>query len=77
MEPIIALWIVCGIAACFVAHNHGASAVLWLFVGFVFGPIGFLMSFASESARKCPFCWSAVYKEASRCARCQANIGKP
>ena len=70
MELTIIFWIMCAIAAAFVAHNRGARGLVWFFLGILFGPIGMIMAFASESERKCPHCRSAVYEEATRCHAC-------
>ena len=74
MEVAILVWIVCGVAAAFVAENRGASGLLWFFLSVVFGPLGLIRSFASGSDRVCPECRKRVHREATRCPYCQSDI---
>jgi predicted amidophosphoribosyltransferase len=74
MEILILFWIVCGIAAAFVASSRGANGCLWAFLGFLLGPIGLLMAFASQSDRKCPHCQSGIHADATRCPKCQVPL---
>lgn len=74
MEILIFFWIVCGIAAAFVASSRGADGCLWCFLGTLLGPIGLLMSFASESKDKCPHCRSGIDPAATRCPKCQGTL---
>src|SRR5579872_6914884 len=76
MELVLLFWIICGIGAAYVASSRGASGCLWAFIGFLLGPIGLLMAFASDSGRKCPHCQSGIHKDATRCPKCQAEFGK-
>jgi hypothetical protein len=77
MEFLILFWIVCGIGAAFVASNRGASGCLWAFLGFLLGPIGFLMAVANQSDTKCPRCQRGIPKAATRCPECQADLRPP
>ncbi len=73
-ELLILFWIICGIAAAFVATSRGASGCLWAFLGFLLGPIGLLMAFASESGRKCVYCLKGIHENARRCPHCHADF---
>lgn len=75
MELVILFgWIVCGAFAAYIAAQRGASGCLWLFLGFVFGPFALAASFVASSGRVCPRCKSSVHPEATRCAKCQADL---
>ena len=74
MELVILFWIICGIAAAFVASSRGANGCMWALIGVLLGPIGLLMAFASESENKCPKCKSGVRPDATRCPKCQADL---
>jgi hypothetical protein len=74
MEIFVLFWIACAIAAAFVASSRGANGCLWAFLGFLLGPIGLLMSFASQSKDKCPNCHSGIDPAATRCPKCQGTL---
>ena len=74
MGIVILVWIVCGVAAAFVAENRGASGFLWFILGVVLGPLGLIFSFASGSDRVCPACRKRVHPKATRCPYCQSDI---
>jgi len=42
MEIFLLVWIVCGFGAMAIASNKGRSGCGWLFLGFLFGPLGLL-----------------------------------
>jgi len=82
------LWAMCGIGAAIVAVNKGRSGIGWFFLGFILGPIGFILSLVvakdsvvieenainSGDARKCPFCAELIKTEATFCRFCQKDI---
>lgn len=74
MEILFGFWIVCGIGAAFVASSRGASGCLWMFLGFLLGPIGLAMAFAAESKYKCPRCQSNIKEGTTRCPHCQVEL---
>jgi predicted amidophosphoribosyltransferase len=74
MGPLVLFWLLCGIAASFIASSRGANGCLWAFLSFLLGPIGLLMAFASQSAWRCPYCQSGVHKDATVCQRCGREI---
>jgi len=72
---IAILWVVCGIAASFVASGRGANGCLWFGLGILLGPIGLAISFGAGSAQKnCPYCRSRIHEQATRCPKCQADL---
>ncbi len=52
MVGAIFLWVMCGIGAAIVASNKGRSVFGWFLLGFLLGPIGFILSLvvANEKA---------------------------
>jgi hypothetical protein len=60
--------VICGIAAAFIADQRGGSGPGWFFLGFFFGPIGFIMSFAEGS--RCSECRSSISNAAVVCRFC-------
>lgn len=74
MEPLIVIGLICGGISAAVASSRGASAGLWFVLGFLFGPLGLLLSFLSGSGRNCPFCRKAVHREATKCPYCQSVV---
>lgn len=78
-DLIILFWLLCGIAAAFIASKRGANGCLWFGLGILFGPFGLAMSFAAGSKYKCRYCLSPVDGRATKCPRCQSAIepGEP
>ncbi len=75
MEIAILIWIVCGIAAAFVASNRGASGCLWFGLGVLFGPFGLAFSFAAGgNLWPCPVCRKKILEGALRCPYCQTDL---
>ena len=74
MAIAILLWVVCGIAAAFVASSRGASGCLWFGLGVLLGPLGLALSFAALDQKKCPYCQSGINSQATRCPRCHATL---
>jgi hypothetical protein len=74
VEIAVLLWVVCGIAAAFIASGRGANGCLWFGLGVLLGPIGLAMSFAAGSGNKCPHCQRDIHPEATRCPHCQATL---
>src|ERR1700722_12861868 len=74
MEFAILIWILCGIAAAFIASSRRANGCLWFGLGILFGPFGLAFSFASGSGRKCPACQKHIHEKATRCSHCQADL---
>ncbi len=75
MEIALLLWVVCGIAATFIAQSRGANGCLWFGLGVLLGPLGLALSFAAGSTTECPHCRSTIRGDASRCPKCQAELG--
>lgn len=76
VEIAILIWLACGVVAAMIAQSRGGSGCLWFGLGVLFGPFGLLFSFASGSDRKCPHCQSRIHLQATRCPKCQAELGK-
>src|ERR1019366_229146 len=74
MEVVILVWIVCGVAASFIASNKGANGCLWFGLGILFGPFGLAFSFTAGSDRQCPACRKNIHEKATRCPHCQADL---
>lgn len=78
----------CGIGAAIVASNKGRSGFGWLLIGFLLGPIGFILSLVvskntavleesavlSGESRKCPYCAELVKTEAKICKHCGKDL---
>lgn len=71
---IIAIWLLFGVGASYVASNRGANGALWFFLGMLFGPLGLAMAFASGSSRRCPFCCERIHPNATKCPKCQSAL---
>ena len=88
MTYAIVIWVLCGIASAIVAANKGRSAFGWFLLGFLLGPIGFILSLImgknvaviEENAirggeyKKCPFCAEVVKVEATICKHCGKEL---
>jgi predicted amidophosphoribosyltransferase len=74
---LVFLWLLCGAAAFDIARKRGASvptALFWLVMGLLFGPIGTLLSLTASSAYECPYCKRGVHKGTTRCPHCQGVL---
>jgi predicted amidophosphoribosyltransferase len=76
MELVILIWIVCGLGAAVVASNRGADGCLWFVLGVLFGPFGLLFAFTAGQTKTCPPCQSQIPAKATRCPKCQAELGQ-
>ena len=74
MEIAILIWLVCGIAAAFVAQNRGASGCLWFGLGVLFGPFGLAFAFIAGADRSCPSCRKPIHPDATKCPYCQTDV---
>lgn len=63
------IWCSFGIGGAIVASNRGGNGFVYFILGFIFGPIGFLLAFTEGV--KCPYCQSKINKKALVCPRCQ------
>lgn len=78
MILLVFLWLLCGAAAFDIARKRGASvptALAWLVMGLLLGPIGTLLSLTASSAYECPYCKRGVLKGTTRCPHCQGVLG--
>jgi hypothetical protein len=74
MAVVVLLWVVCGIAAAFIALGRGANGLLWFVLGVLLGPIGLALSFRAGETTNCPHCRSEIPAQASRCPKCQSDL---
>lgn len=77
MILVVFLWLLCGAAAFDIARKRGASvptALSWMVMGLLFGPIGILLSLTASSAYECPYCKRGVRKGTTRCPHCQGVL---
>lgn len=75
MLELLAIWILCGVAAGMVAESRGADyGRLWFFVGVILGPLGVALAFLAGSPKICPYCKKRIHPEANKCAFCQTNL---
>lgn len=88
---LVLAWIICGIAAAYVAGQKNKSAGLWLLLGIVLGPIALLMvgfapaapamnaghsqTMPSSHVRTCPYCAEEIKWEAIVCKHCGRELG--
>ena len=70
MDTAILVWLVCGVAAAFIAENRGSNGLLW----FLLGPLGLICSFTSGSDRVCRACRKRVHPKAIRCPYCRSDL---
>lgn len=73
MEAYLILWGICGVLGGIVGsakHSAGAGFLL----GFLFGPVGVLITLALDGRPKCHACKSRIDPEASVCPQCGASL---
>lgn len=74
---VVFFWILCGIVAGIIGSNKGEGCFAF-FVGVLFGPFGILFAILSKGDRRqCPHCKEYIHKDATRCPRCQSDLGTP
>jgi hypothetical protein len=61
MEAALTLWIVCGLAAGWVAQTRGASIARWFLAGVILGPLGIVWAFIWAGRTAPPWLWRAGY----------------
>jgi hypothetical protein len=71
MEYIF-IWLLFGVMSAVVASNRGGSGCMWMFWGFIGGPIAFALAFAV--GKQCPKCAAKVSQEAKVCQHCGTNL---
>ena len=70
-------WVLCGVIAGVVGQGKGQGCA-GLLAGFLFGPLGIvLMLFTSGDRKRCVACKELVHKGATRCPKCQTELGAP
>ena len=74
MNTAILVWVVCGVAAAFLAESRGANGFPWFLLGILFGPFGLALSFISGSDRVCLACRKRVHPKATLCPYCRSAI---
>ena len=88
MTFAVFIWFMCGIGSAIVAVNKGRSGFGWFLLGFLFSPIGFILSLVvgknvavleanailSGELRKCPYCAELVKVEAKICKHCGKEL---
>jgi hypothetical protein len=63
----------CGIFTAIVASNRGGSGPAWFVLGFLFGPIGFVLAFFNKLP-PCPYCQKSIPRGGSKCPYCQSDL---
>jgi hypothetical protein len=76
MEIAILIWIVCGIAASYVASNRGANGCFWFGIGILFGPFGLMFAFGAGCDIRCKACRKHVHPQATRCPHCGRDFAE-
>jgi hypothetical protein len=84
---ILIFWLICGGLAAAVAASKNRSGCLWLFLGFVFGPLGLLAvglmptvaeedpdPIESGDRRPCPHCREPIHWDATKCRFCGSAV---
>ena len=73
MEILAVLSMLCGVVSAAIAHNRGASSVVWFLLGCLIGPFGVAAAFYSGPGAQCAACKKAIHKEATKCPYCQTQ----
>ncbi len=82
LAALLALWIIPAFGAAWLAEQRGRSALAWLIVGLLIGPLGVLLvGFAPIKEPltnlRCPACQSRVLSGATRCRWCATDWDTP
>lgn len=72
MFELFILWLICGAAAAYVAHSRGAGGCGWAIVGFLLGPLGFVLAFTAGV--KCETCGKTISEQAKVCPYCGRGV---
>jgi hypothetical protein len=79
-------WLICGIAAAYVATTKNKNGLIWFFLGLFLGPLALLMvgfaaadpipqkSLAHHGLRTCPFCAEKIQAQAIVCKHCGRDV---
>ena len=75
---LIVIWFACGFVAAVINKDRGRPAVAGLFAGWLFGPLGIIMTLLtipkivkSGAGKQCPDCGELVRAEARICRHCR------
>lgn len=74
ITPLLGLWLLLGLVGCVIGNFHGRPAA-GFFLGFILGPIGWLLVLLlKRGGRKCPACLCVVHDQAVRCRHCGKTL---
>lgn len=91
MIYVFLIWVSCAVGSAISASNKGNNTFSWFLIGFLLGPIGFILSLVVKKdiseienravrngdAIKCPDCAELVKTDATICKHCGKKLPTP